>query len=62
MKIRYEGPQDEITIRHVTFEKGDAWQPGDGQADALLAEKVLRIEGFVEVKRGRKPANGKDKA
>lgn len=46
MKIKYTGPQDAITIRHVTFEKGKAVDVDDDD----LCTKVLGIEGFEKAK------------
>ena len=47
-KFKYMGPQDEITLRGVTFKKGKAVG-----VDAALADKVSNISGFVEVKGGK---------
>lgn len=50
MKIKYTGPQDSITIRDVTFEHNKAVDVDD----ETLAAKVAGIDGFEEVKPGRK--------
>lgn len=64
MKVKYEGPRDEVTFRHVTFAKGKAVELSeDSRADMLLAEKVLALDAFSEVKTtARKSKNDKDSA
>ena len=60
MKIKYTGGQDEITLRHVTFTKGKAVEfDSECQADSDLAQKVLALPDFEEVKRGRKKNENK---
>lgn len=54
MKYKYIGPDDEITLRSVTFEKGKAV---DLSGDPDLAAKVSALDYFQEVKRVRK-SNG----
>ncbi len=49
MKFKYDGPQDECTIRDVTFQKGKAVE-----VDDVLAAKLRGIPDFSEVKPGRK--------
>lgn len=54
MKIRYTGEADEITLRHVTFKKGEAVELDmDVQADADLAGKIAALPYFEQVKAGR---------
>lgn len=54
MKFKYMGPQDEITLRGVTFAKGEAVElDPENQHEALLAAKIAVIDGFEEVKAGR---------
>lgn len=62
MKIKYTGSQDEITVRHVTFPQGKAVElRDDDPADMRLAEKVLAIADFAEVKpRGRREKSDGD--
>ncbi|MCA0846115.1 hypothetical protein [Salipiger thiooxidans] len=56
MKLKYEGPLDEVTVRHVTFEKGKTVELSDDDPrDAALVEKLASWPEFSEVKRGRKP-------
>lgn len=57
MKIKYTGPDDEITLRHVTFQKGKpVVLDMTDEADASLAEKALALDIFAKV-RGRKHGN-----
>jgi hypothetical protein len=53
MKYRYTGPQDEITLREVTFEKGKTVDLSDNPE---LAEKVAVLADFKKVK-ARKNGN-----
>lgn len=63
MKIKYEGPLDEITVRHKDFEKGKAVElDPDEPKDASLIAKLIKRPDFSEVKRGRKPKNDQDGA
>lgn len=50
LKFKYKGPEDEITLRGVTFKKGKAVD-----VDDTLASKIKALDDFVEVK-GRKNA------
>lgn len=62
MKIKYTGEQDEITFRHVTFPQGKAVElRDDDEGDVRLAEKVLALSDFSEVKpRSRKVEDNAD--
>lgn len=57
MKFKFTGPQDEITIRGVTFEKGKAVE-----VDAELGAKVSGIDGFKPVRARKVKANDKNSA
>lgn len=45
MKFKYTGPDDEITLRDVTFPKGKAVDVDEG-----LAEKISVLDYFKAVK------------
>ena len=55
MKFKYTGPQDEITLRGVTFEKGKAVDLSD---NLDLAVKVDALDYFTEAKTRKVKSNG----
>lgn len=57
MKFKYRGPDEEITLRDVTFPKGKAVDLTDSPE---LAAKVAVLDYFAEVK-PRKRRNDQDK-
>ena len=56
MKFRYTGPDEEITLRQVTFKKGEAVDVDDS-----LVEKISVLDYFKAVKpRGKANAENAD--